>query len=134
MGAGRGACRLKKGLSLLFDCSPHRTRKGASLPPTGPADVIKRQLNDIRKRIAPRAVAKLGRPAGLQPIQQIHEKARVQGKELQPAKTIVKARRRAAVTNAKAKSGHGSPGVLKTSKAARRAARELKKLQKLGLT
>jgi hypothetical protein len=114
-------------LSLLFDCSPHRTRKGVSLPPTGPAAVIKSQLINIRKSIAPRAMAKLRRPAGLQPIQQIHEKARVQGKELQPAKTIVKARRRATVAYAKAKSGHGSPGVLKASKAARKAARELKK-------
>jgi hypothetical protein len=79
-------------------------------------------------------VAKLRRPAGLQPIKKLQKKAERQGRHVPSAKTITKARRLTAVANAKAKSGHGSPGVLRTSKAARRAAKELKKLKKLGLT
>ncbi len=70
------------------------------------------------------AVAKLSRPAGLQPIKQIQKKARVQGKKVHSAKALTKARRQNTVLNAKAKSGHGSPSVLRASKAARRAARE----------
>ncbi len=117
-------------MSLLVDCSPHRTRTQggpAGLPPTGPTAEIKGQLTAIRKCIAPMALAKLGRPAGLQPIKQIQKKARVQGREVPSAKTITKARRLTAVANAKAKSGHGSPSVLRGSKAARRAARKLKR-------
>ncbi len=124
----------KKGLSLLIDCSPHRTRTGATgLPPTGPAAEIKRQLDGIRRSIAPRAVAKLGGPAGLKPIKQIQKKAETQGRHVRSAEAIAKCREQATANIAKVKSGHGSPGALRTSKAARKAARELKKLQKLGL-
>ncbi len=124
-------------MSLLFDCSPQRTRKGGAtgLPPTGPAAEIKKQLDASRRVSAPRAVAKPGAKPGrrLKPIMQIQKKASDQGRWVPTAKIIAKCREHGIANAAKAKSGHGSQGVLRQSKAARKAARELKKLQKLGL-
>jgi hypothetical protein len=65
------------------------------------------------------AVAKLGRPAGLQTIKQNQKKARVQGRRVRSAKAMTKAKEQGAVNRSKAKSDHGSPSVLRDSKAAR---------------
>jgi hypothetical protein len=81
--------------------------------------MIKLQIDSILKSGVPRAVAKLGRPAGKQSVGQVQKKAKGNWRS---AKEIKMGRETAAVSNAKRNLGLASKGQKKASKKASKKA------------